>query len=201
MVGILGAGRSIAGAIALAGLIFGSAAHASTVTFGFSGGGGNTGSTTASFTSGDIELDVTSTGGNINVRGGGLGVQGSPSSGRIGVGEALTFVFSPAVTLLSSIVWESEEGTDSIRIADGSGNTLTTFDVTDIGGSLITQDLSGLNLTGDTFVFEVTATTGTNGGVRINALTVAAVPLPAGGLLLFAGLGGFIWLRRRKQVA
>lgn len=184
-----------------AGLLAGTAASASTVTFDFGGGAGNTGSTTASYTQGGVGVDLLSTGGNISVQSGGVGVQGAPNSGRIGVGERLSFTFAPNVVLRNAVIFEAGNGTDTVQIRDGSGNILTTFVVSDTPGKLFSQDLSGLNLVGGTFEFRLLSATGTSRGFRVSSLTVATMPVPAGGVLLIVGLGGFVALRRRKRTA
>jgi hypothetical protein len=42
-------------------------------------------------------------------------------------------------------------------------------------------------------------TNGTNDGFGIDAIKVAAVPVPAAGFLLLAGLGGLAAFKRRKS--
>ena len=200
MIGLKRLNRTALACIAAVGMFVGTAVSASTVTFDFSGSGGNTGSTTANYMQGGINLDVVSTGGNITIGGNGLGVSGTPNRGRLGVGELLSFTFSPAVKLLTSIVFEAGNGTDTVRIRDGSGTVLTSFVVNNAPG-LFTQDLSALNLTASTYLFDVTSSSGSRQGVRIAGLEVAAVPLPASGLLLIAGLGGLAAMRRRRSAA
>lgn len=194
--------RLVLALVATCGIMTGSASTAATVGFDFSGSGGNTGSNTSVFTESGVSVSVVSTGGNINIGSKGLGVQGNPDSGRMGVGESLTFSFSPMVSLLSAVAFERGNGSDTVAISDASGTVLNTFIVSSVPGSLFTQDLSGFNLTGDTFTFSVIAASGSLPGLRIRSLEVdpelTPVPLPATSLLLFAGIGGLAMFRRHK---
>ena len=62
-------------------------------------------------------------------------------------------------------------------------------------------EVLGLSLIGQSFVFTAGSLNDTAGFAdgALAAMKVAAVPLPAGGLLLLTALGGLAAVRRRKQ--
>ena len=90
----------------------------------------------------------------------------------------------------------------------GAVNTLTV--VSDLGGFLALDAATfGRNDDGQVFdssalalfqnVTSVTFSSSLGGNVRIDDIVVAAIPVPAAGLLLFGALGGLAALRRRRK--
>lgn len=130
----------------------------------------------------------------------------------LGLGGDLTLGFG-----ISGIVHEVKTWEVTYSAADPGNYHLEAVDVyavlsgvTSYIGRILAQGGSG-SLTGS-FAFDsiklVDATvaqygTGTSSfdGFDVDAVSVAAVPLPAAGVLLLAGLGGFAALRRRKNAA
>ena len=94
----------------------------------------------------------------------------------------------------------------SVTLTNASGTTVIAPTTTTASGSI--YDLSTIFDSGDlsqTITISWTGVTDArpNGRALIGMqiITSAPVPLPAGGLLLFAALGGVAALRRRKQAA
>jgi hypothetical protein len=58
-----------------------------------------------------------------------------------------------------------------------------------------------IGLSGAYRYFVVTTTGGSGDGYRVKALQAAAIPLPAAGWLLLAGLGGLLAIERRRKAA
>jgi hypothetical protein len=84
--------------------------------------------------------------------------------------------------------------------AAGSLVGLTTVANTVTGG-LASGRLHLVTMAFDDFVSDltITMTNGRNDGFGIDAIAIAAVPVPAAGLLLLGGLGGLAALKRRKK--
>ena len=94
----------------------------------------------------------------------------------------------------------------SVTLTNASGTTVIAPTTTTASGSI--YDLSTIFDSGDlsqTITISWTGVTDVRPSGRafvgIQIITSAPVPLPAGGLLLFAALGGVAALRRRKQAA
>lgn len=75
-------------------------------------------------------------------------------------------------------------------------STPLTFMISDLGGSLTLSDFESVGLRFNA----VSGLPAGDSGARVIG-TVAAVPLPASGLLLLAGVGGIAAMRRRKAKA
>ena len=148
----------------------------------------------------DLTLEVTSFGGNIHRNGNGLGVSSNPDRNRLGsnrnTNESLTFSFSQSVTLLGGIVFEHRNGFEMFEILDGDGNILAVQRIMGDGGSTAVT-LDPLNLEGDTFTFRHLS----GSGIRINQLTVTAVPLPAALPMALVAFGGLMLVGRRRRKA
>ena len=84
------------------------------------------------------------------------------------------------------------------------------FDASFAFGSLASTDLSGANPSisffadAGTYFFAINATEPSDSPVKIASsyeLSVTAIPLPAGAVLLLSGLAGFAVMRRKRQAA
>ncbi|MEM6373872.1 MAG: VPLPA-CTERM sorting domain-containing protein [Pseudomonadota bacterium] len=178
-----------------------SAASAVTV-FDFTGSNTNLGPD-ETYVEDGITLDVTSFGGNVFRTNSGIGVSGAPDGSRMGTGlsngtvinESLTFAFSPAVTLLSSIVFEHRDGVENFDILDADGLVLGSFALDNGRNNSSRQTISNLNFVGSEFTIRHTS----GSGIRISELTVAAVPLPAGLPLALVRFGGLALVARRRK--
>ncbi|MFX0547397.1 VPLPA-CTERM sorting domain-containing protein [Roseovarius sp. S1116L3] len=132
----------------------------------------------------------------VTRRTGGLGVTGflDTSSALDGqIDERLTFSFDQNVKMMS-IMFTAYDDNDpyDIYVDSGAGLTLIT------GDSNANPYLFSPFLTGDTLRIAVD---GNASAFRVSSMTVAAVPLPAAGWLMIAGLGGLGALRRRRKNA
>ena len=94
----------------------------------------------------------------------------------------------------------------SVTLTNASGTTVIAPTADTANGSI--YDLSTIFDSGDlsqTITISWTgmkdSRTGGRAFIGMQIITSAPVPLPAGGLLLFAALGGVAALRRRKQAA
>jgi|GEM_PF-2704423 len=193
-------------------------AHAAPVTYEFENVDNS--NSVENFTSGGLPLEVSgfsgfdastfqSTGArgvatNINGSNDRLGVNGG-ISGLMNFGEALQFDFRPnKVVFLSSVVFELGSSDEQFSIFNGQ-----TFvrNVTFSGGSpggLAAIDLSADNIIGRNFTLATTNLGGAENGVRIDSITVEAVPVPAAAVLMATGavlFGGAAGLRRRRKSA
>lgn len=191
----------IAGAIAWA--AFASVAHSAT-TFNFGGATGTTASKT--FTADGITVVATGVragpfglfqfSGNVTQTADGLGVGSFPdTSGEIDgfiLRDALILTFDQLVKLTEAAFGDVQRNDDwDIYIDNGSGSfSQLADDSTDnpfqFGDSLVKRIAFGADGLDDDF--------------RVKSLTVSAVPLPAGGLLLIGAVGGLAALRRRRKV-
>lgn len=186
-------------------------AQAATVEFTF-GGAAPTG-TTQAYNAGGIDLTVTASGGNITrFSNDAIGVgpnstfSGTEVEALMKGDETLQFDFNPSVHLIETIVFESRTGTDQLTITNLTDNSSFSYDIVAIADRTGKKDFEldiasiapSFNRTGDSFLFQVTQTSGKNQGVAIKSISVSAVPVPASLPLLAIGLGAFAYARRRK---
>jgi hypothetical protein len=140
---------------------------------------------------------------NENVTDPGLvsGVRRSPWDGPMdgsvysSITGTATYTFGSLRTSFS-LVWGSPDSYNSLEFYNGTTLVATVFGGSIVGccGANITNSLvtiSGLQFDSVRFV---------SGTPAFEYANIAAVPLPAGGLLLIAGLGGLAALRRRKTI-
>ncbi|MEY1555824.1 hypothetical protein AB3Y40_09340 [Yoonia sp. R2331] len=178
-------------------------ASAATVNYNFQAGGPN--GSSVSYTSGGVDLTVSSGGGNVAVTNNGLGVTGNPEGGRLGLGESLTFDFGGIlVDQISGLVFEAGPQAEQFGVIINGVSTLFTVPA-GLGNSFTTLNFSSLIPTGGVSsftIFGVQPNAPGNrgvkvGGITVNAINIPPVPLPAGGALLLTGLG-LLALRRRR---
>lgn len=126
----------------------------------------------------------------------GLGVEGwffdsSALDGQIN--ERLTFSFDQDVKMMSLMFTEYDDNDPyDIYVDSGAGFSLIS------SNSYSNPYTFSPYLTGDTLRIGVT---GDSSAFRVSSVTVSAVPLPAAGWLMIAGLGGLAAMRRRKKAA
>lgn len=199
----------VAAAVALSALLAGGAQAA---TYNLDGSGGNLGSSSVFTAAGGPAMSATAGYGIVGlgvtsslVQGSnGLGVThvldtnaGQVDGSPLGTSEYVTFNFGWAVKLLSF----------GLAGVDGNDN----YDIS-INGGLFTNGLAAAmsNLVGVNYVTSFTVrASGTlfqdgflgNDEFSIKSVNVAAVPVPAAGLLLLGALGGLAALRRRKAAS
>lgn len=107
------------------------------------------------------------------------------------VDERITFTFNQAVRLIS-VSFNAIDGNDPYNV------------LVDFGSGLVSVATNAMT---NPFVFAANtvgsslriAVDGNASAFRVTAIEVAAVPLPAGGLLLVGALGGLAVLRRRRR--
>jgi hypothetical protein len=106
------------------------------------------------------------------------------------INERMTFSFDKNVSLMS-IMFNNIDGNDpyDIYVDTGTGFTLIT------AAAMANPYVFSPFLVGNTLRIGVTDNAS---AFRVKSLTVAAVPIPAAGFLLLAGLGGLGALRRRQ---
>jgi hypothetical protein len=129
---------------------------------------------------------VTRTGNGLGVDGGLL--DSSLLDGQID--ERLTFSFDQAVRLIS-VTFTLFSGNDAYNVLVDFGSVLA------VVGSQDNPFTFAPNTFGTTLTIAVD---GNASEFRVSAIEVAAVPLPAGGLLLLGGLAGLAALRRRRTL-
>ena len=122
-----------------------------------------------------------------------LGFVGGASSGVL---ETLFLTFSKEVRITDLILRDADHN----ELVDGD-----LFWIAELGGELAYTaggvDLSGLGAYG---MFTIERRINSDGSAKgpelyISAMTVSAIPLPAGSLLLITGMGGIAALRRRRK--
>ena len=142
----------------------------------------------------------------LNTRADGLGVQGNPEGGFIGLSQLLRFDFAPLnIQLFETVVFEVGPQSETVNLLDQNGAFITSLFVpaSSSGGSEVAFDLSGLNVRLPSFSIEGTAPDGPGQrGLRVVSIDVQVVPLPAPVLLygfsiMALGVFGF----RRKSAA
>ena len=107
------------------------------------------------------------------------------------VDEFLVFTFDQTVSLFTILFDDVDSDDDwDLFVDTGSGFTLVADDNTDNPFTFaLGTDGNRVSIGAD----------GRNDSFRVREITVAAVPLPAAGWLMLAGLGGIAALRRRKK--
>lgn len=167
-------------------LAVGSVSHATIITYDFT----NTSALGTGSLGNSVDLTVDSLTAQISGIGGqvhrnnnrGLGVSGSPAGNRVGVGEALSFDFSPiSVVAISSLLFERGNGAGQIDVwIDGAFSDSILW--TAGGGSSTFTYLFAGNPLGSVFEFR-----GMADDFRIQEFSVATVSEP--GMLALMGVG------------
>ena len=184
---------------------------AQAVTIPFNGGSDN--QSTLNLTQGGTSVTVsafatdydaaanTGTIANINRNGNGWGVQGGAENGRIAGGEALVLDFgSTRVSLNSATIFEAGGNAEPFElfidgILAGSFSTLAAS-----GRSQEEFDFNNLDTKGSVFAFRSTIDNGPgNLGVRLSAIDVTIVPIPASAAFLLTGGAAFAAVSRRRS--
>lgn len=129
--------------------------------------------------------------GDIRSNSRGWGVAENPGGGQVAGDEALALSFDSGVQLTEMVI--DSNGNTIIDVFDYMTETfLGTIDFT--GAGVKTVDLTALGFTGGSFVFQ----RGIGSTFFLSELSVAAIPLPGGAVLLLGGLGALGVARRRK---
>lgn len=196
--------RKSALALAVATAAFASNAWA--VSFNFQASETNVAS--ASYSQGGIDLTVTAfknfgttnDAAVISRAQGGLGVVGNPTGATLGANEALTFSFSPSVSLLSAVMFERGTEDESFRLFDANDVAVTDFTIL-AGATTQIFDFTSFNVVGNSFTIMGLETGNSDRGGRVAQIDVSAIPLPASLLLLLGGMGALamVSMRRRER--
>ncbi len=109
--------------------------------------------------------------------------------------EALTFTFSEAVKL-GSLGFSLFDASDDYTITVNGVSTASDENPFSFGWEEATSFKVGVIFGDDKTVFPSVIDS-----FRVSELTIAAVPLPAAGWLMLAGLGGLAATRRRRKAA
>lgn len=188
--------------IALAG-----AAQAATVVFS-DNFDTETAGTNATLTNWDItagSIDVIPVGPNFNWYGPGqyVDLNGSTrQAGRIETTNPLALVVGKAYTI--SFDYGNNKNSNGVeQLTFGIDGKTWVIDIPGAIPSLISIAQNFVYAGGSATLFfaDTGNTPGDNGGPILDNVAVSTVPLPAGGLLLLAGLGGLAALRRRRAAA
>ncbi len=139
--------------------------------------------------------------GDLNYFGPGTG--GLAGFAFLAAGGSSNLFYDPADLFLSS--FDSGAGTATIDAVGYVGEVLEfklgAFDAYS-SGALLKVDLTGSGLTGDPFaaIFSMTSFSASTAGYELQGLaSVAAIPLPAGALLLGTALAGLGFARKRRS--
>jgi hypothetical protein len=181
------------------------AGSASAATFNFTGSSSD--SSSKSFTVAGITAVATAFregplgflqfAGNVTQNGNGLGVASVPdTSGDIdgfGFKDTLVLTFDQLVNFSLATFGAVDSGDDwDIFVDDGSGAFVQVAnDITDNPFNFNDGIVKRIAFGAD----------GINDDFRLNSVEVSAVPLPAAGWLLIAGVGGLVAMRRKREAA
>lgn len=137
---------------------------------------------------------------NIRINSAGIGVTTNPEGGRLGAGETILFTTSHRFDALSVDIWETGNQDEDFRVTVNGVSVDYTIAGGTGGRSTVTFDLSALVPAGGLNAFSITGlepNAAGNRGVRVAGVTINAIPVPATGALMLAGLLGFGALRHR----